>query len=396
MKHRYKISAAMISAGVLIATLAYAQAKKSTTQQLILTPDTSLRGLIIDAGETLFHPEFDLPSGQTYTVNGTLVTTGTNSGAGTIEGTGTVRSMAQGEAGSDAVFTGDASFEGDVEILGTLTGGSPVKVAGGLQVEGGISTGDPSFDISGNVTTGGSLVVSSASSPPSGGGLIAVGNPAAGGPVIQHVVGTQTMYGHNVRYDGAWKSITSGESAAIRMDNGTGAMTYHTAIASVADETYANFDTTDIKFKIQNDGDTILTVQDDGATTCPDGGNVCSGLTALVCTPGANTAACSGQMIWQRVGNVVTGSINGAAAATGFPGQILFTFSSLPHMAASGNFATDDVAGTCVHHAAGSGAETATGSIQENAGTKTVLVDFEIIAHPFSRFMLCSFSYRLP
>lgn len=64
-----------------------------------------------------------------------------------------------------------------------------------------------------------------------------------------------------------------------------------------------------IIFNVQGDGDTVLTVQDDGVSSCPDGGTVCSGTTPISSTTalgciGFGTADKRG--VWSRVGNIVT------------------------------------------------------------------------------------------
>lgn len=96
----------------------------------VLTPDTSLKDRTVASGETLYHPNLDIPGGQTYEINGTLLTAGVITGAGSLIGSGTVKALDMGQNGDTAVF------RGDVVIEGLLIGGSPLKVTGGLNVTG--------------------------------------------------------------------------------------------------------------------------------------------------------------------------------------------------------------------------------------------------------------------
>jgi hypothetical protein len=99
-----------------------------------------------------------------------------------------------------------------------------------------------------------STSVAGSESAPSGSNLMQVGTTSAGGPIIQQVVGTQTAYCHNIRYNGSWDSVTTGDVACIRMDQGLGGITWHLGSAGGADETQANWDTSDVVMKLSTTG----------------------------------------------------------------------------------------------------------------------------------------------
>ena len=116
----------------------------------VTSTNASSHGITVPVGQTHFQPNLDL-AGETYEVNGILASVGPIVG-GVIIGSGSVISVDAGANGDDVVFGGN------VEILGVLTGGSPVEIEGGLNVEGsleangGISTGSGNLDLTGQDT----------------------------------------------------------------------------------------------------------------------------------------------------------------------------------------------------------------------------------------------------
>jgi hypothetical protein len=296
------------------------------------------------------------------------------------------------------------------------------------------------LETSGNTALGGS-------GAPTGDALASVGNSSAGGPIIQQVVGVQSAYCHNVRYDSGWKSVTSGELGCIRMDAGTGAIQFHYGSAAGADETQSNFDLTngDIKARLNLDGtvdyfdesrrirftgsntgsgyfgidvcdhdgtncssrdlyleqigggDVILNVQTDGVAAnglCPDGGDVCSGATAgssPTCTNQVNVASCTISNIeYTRVGNVVTASLIGSLAHNSGGGAVSF------RIAAPGNttnFGFNEGGGTCAW--GGGGVQVVVGNVDATVSTQDLTMEFNP-QHPsaLTLALRCSFSYR--
>jgi len=72
-------------------------------------------------------------------------------------------------------------------------------------------------------------------------------------------------------------------------------------------------------FAVQGDGETVLTIQADGSSGCPDGGNICSGQYTPTLDPSIGGGNCVvsagvpadrfqplGDWMWARVGNIVT------------------------------------------------------------------------------------------
>jgi hypothetical protein len=75
--------------------------------------------------------------------------------------------------------------------------------------------------------------------------------------VLQNVVGVQALFANNAYYDNSWKRIdASGAVAAIRIngDAGQNGISFHVAASGAAGSAITDWDTTDIKFRIRNDG----------------------------------------------------------------------------------------------------------------------------------------------
>jgi hypothetical protein len=75
--------------------------------------------------------------------------------------------------------------------------------------------------------------------------------------VLQNVIGTQALFANNAYYDGAWKRVNAaGFVAAMRInaDNGQNGIAFHVAASGAANSVISNWDSTDIKMRINNSG----------------------------------------------------------------------------------------------------------------------------------------------
>jgi hypothetical protein len=79
--------------------------------------------------------------------------------------------------------------------------------------------------------------------------------------VLQNVVGIQALFSNNAYYDGAWKRITTATAvAAIRInaDTGQSGISFHVANAGTAGSTITNWDSSDIKVRINSSGNVLI------------------------------------------------------------------------------------------------------------------------------------------
>ena len=74
--------------------------------------------------------------------------------------------------------------------------------------------------------------------------------------ILQNVVGTQALFSNNAYYDGTWKRTICLGAAAVRMntDSGQNGISFHVGPTGTAGSTITNWDTTDIKMRINLDG----------------------------------------------------------------------------------------------------------------------------------------------
>lgn len=82
---------------------------------LLITKDISSGDLFVPTGKTLFRPNLEIASGDTFTINGTFNTVGEVTGSGTLAGTGTVSSIDEQQVYPlDKTFQEDVTFQGDL------------------------------------------------------------------------------------------------------------------------------------------------------------------------------------------------------------------------------------------------------------------------------------------
>jgi hypothetical protein len=74
--------------------------------------------------------------------------------------------------------------------------------------------------------------------------------------ILQNVVGTQALFSNNAYYDGTWKRATALGAAAVRMntDSGQTGISFHVGPTGTAGSSITNWDTTDIKMRINENG----------------------------------------------------------------------------------------------------------------------------------------------
>jgi hypothetical protein len=74
--------------------------------------------------------------------------------------------------------------------------------------------------------------------------------------ILQNVVGSQALFSNNAYYDGTWKRATALGAAAVRMntDSGQTGISFHVGPTGTAGSSITNWDTTDIKMRINENG----------------------------------------------------------------------------------------------------------------------------------------------
>jgi hypothetical protein len=155
-------------------------------------------------------------------------------------------------------------------------------------------------------------------------------------------------------------------------------------------------DTEDV-LKLQSDGTAVFNVQDDGVSSCPDGGNVCSGSDTLTCTGVNNVASCTAIFQWVRVGNKVFGSVQGNMQPNAVSAFTRWDLSGLPFNSVYSNFSTVSQGGsTCVWKSAGPGTQDHPGYVLPLSGTKNMRVDLNHVSHTFNNPYACSVTYTMP
>ncbi len=220
----------------------------------------------------------------------------------------------------------------DIEVEGTHNfvaghlmdkGGNQVKVSS-AQRTGNLGTGTTTFGgmfahntyINGNLGIGTSAPVAADSSAKT----LQIGSNF----VMQNVVGSQTLEGNNIYYNGAWKYIATGVATGIRQYNGD--IAFHAASSGTAGATPANWDGTDIRMIIKNGGNVGIGTTDPGSYklnvngTINSGAITSSGALALgtnTITSGLiNSQTISSAASFTGTVNAVTGyKVNGAATA---------------------------------------------------------------------------------
>jgi hypothetical protein len=206
-------------------------------------------------------------------------------------GTFTWEGGPSGTAGDNVVFTEYMRLNaiGNLGIK-TTTIGSRLQVNGNAAIGYSASTAAPTdglvvngntligtttdngskFQVSGAATFSSSVTLSSTSATPSyGSGSVGIN---LGYTNLQNVVGNQACYANNVFYDGsAWKSITSSVAyaQAVRLQNGN--IDFHNAAVSSSGQTMSNWDTTDIRMRIANNGAVTINNLGTGAVTATSG-----------------------------------------------------------------------------------------------------------------------------
>jgi len=219
--------------------------------------------------------------------------------------------------------------------------------------------------------------------------MLGVGNTVAG-PVIQSVENSQSLFSHNAYHTGGgvWHRRDVGETGvAMRLDAISGGVSFH--IAAAGANPLSNWDSTDVKMKIQSDGDTVLTVQTDG---CPDGGNVCSNSIVQACTPQTNITSCSiGQMNYTRVGNIVTGSIYGLMQPAVINTNSVFFLPSIPFTPTMTN--NNQGSGTCVFQSNAGGVDSNSGTLWGSGND--LLITFRDVKHTGNDQFTCTFTYEI-
>ena len=79
--------------------------------------------------------------------------------------------------------------------------------------------------------------------------------------VLQNVVGIQALFANNAYYDNSWKRVSaSGAVAAMRInaDTGENGISFHVAPAGSANSVISNWDSSDIKMRINNSGNVLI------------------------------------------------------------------------------------------------------------------------------------------
>lgn len=144
---------------------------------------------------------------------------------------------------------------------------------------------------------------------------------------------------------------------------------------------------------LDSTSDTVITVQDDGSTSCPDGGNVCSGSVAPTCNANTNVDSCTVTLKWARVGNIVTVGLTGSLdpSSTGVEVEIDF---AAPNVGT--NFGLSAGGGVCTFKSSAFGTADDVGNARPENGTQNIHIRFNNVTHTLANPLDCAFSYQIP
>jgi hypothetical protein len=174
----------------------------------------------------------------TGTAPGDMAIANQSTSAGAIVfGTGTFEKMRMTAAGTFSIGNTNSTYNLDVTGTGRFT--STLLLGGALS--------GTSATFSSSVGIGISPVV-----PTGTGKVLQISNTT----IVQSVVGSQTLFGDNVYYNGSgWQYLTSNFASAIRIGAlASGEFSFHCAPSGSAGGTPTNWDTTDIKMVIKTNG----------------------------------------------------------------------------------------------------------------------------------------------
>ena len=114
-------------------------------------PNIIKKDMDIKAGQSAVLVNPEIPAGKNINTDGVVVIHGAATGDGGMTGTGSGHGMATSgpRVFNDVMIIGE--LKGPLSITGTITGDGPVKVAGGLQISGGVTTPDETIPLTGIV-----------------------------------------------------------------------------------------------------------------------------------------------------------------------------------------------------------------------------------------------------